>query len=128
MVDERKDRNVDRPIRMGQGKSRMEQLNIKPGQTSNTPTGTTYSAKEFTSQLERLNKELNRFWDKDDKVACIRIAIQCAKLLNDVASPMFYPQKFILLTDILDTFGELVHQRMIKLTKIHSNNRITRWS
>jgi hypothetical protein len=49
------------------------------------------SAKEFTSQLERLNKELNRFWDKDDKVACIRIAIQCAKLLNDVATPMFYP-------------------------------------
>jgi hypothetical protein len=82
------------------------------------------SAKEFTSQLERLNKELNRFWEKDDKVACIRIAIQCAKLLNDVATPMFYPQKFILLTDILDTFGELVHQRMIKLTKEFSKGRL----
>jgi hypothetical protein len=67
---------------------------------------------------------LNRFWEKDDKVACIRIAIQCAKLLNDVATPMFYPQKFILLTDILDTFGELVHQRMIKLTKEYSKGRI----
>ena len=37
---------------------------------------------------------------------------------------MFYPQKFILLTDILDTFGELVHQRMISLTKEHSKGRM----
>jgi hypothetical protein len=39
----------------------------------------------------------------------MRIAIQCAKLLNDVETPLFYPQKFILLTDILQTFGTLVH-------------------
>jgi len=65
-------------------------LNMKPGEKG-APQGTMISAKEFTSQLERLNKELNRFWEKDDKVACIRIAIQCAKLLNDVATPMFYP-------------------------------------
>lgn len=37
---------------------------------------------------------------------------------------MFYPQKFILLTDILDTFGELVHQRMISLSKEHSEGRL----
>ena len=124
MIDERRDRNIDRPIKYGQGKSRLEMLNLKPGQTSTTPTGTMYSAKEFTSQLERINKELVKFWEKEDKVASIRIGIQCAKLLNDVATPMFYPQKFILLTDILDTFGELVHQRMIKLTKEHSKGRI----
>ena len=78
------------------------------------------TAQEFTTQLERLNRELNKFWEKEDKVACIRIAIQCAKLLNDVASPTFYPQKFILLTDILDTFGVLVYGRMKDLTKKHS--------
>lgn len=74
MIDERKDRNIDRPIRMGQGKSRMEQLNFKIP-TSSGPTGTTISQAEFTQQLERLNKELNRFWDANDKVACMRIAI-----------------------------------------------------
>ena len=125
MVDERRDRNIDRPIKYGQGKSRIEMLNLQPGQQAGaTPTGPSYSAKEFTSQLERINSELVKFWEKEDKVASIRIAIQCAKLLNDVATPMFYPQKFILLTDILDTFGELVHQRMIKLTKEHSKGRI----
>jgi len=45
-------------------------------------------------------------------------------LLNDVASPLFYPQKFILLTDILDCFGALVHGRMINLTKEHSQGRM----
>lgn len=82
------------------------------------------TAQEFTTQLERLNRELNKFWEKEDKVACIRIAIQCAKLLNDVASPTFYPQKFILLTDILDTFGVLVYGRMKDLTKKHSGGKI----
>lgn len=82
------------------------------------------SAQEFTTQLERLNTELNNFWEKEDKVACMRIAIQCAKLLNDVASPVFYPQKFILLTDILDNFGILVLGRMKKLTKEHSGGKI----
>jgi len=82
------------------------------------------SAKEFTLQLERLDKEMTKFWNKDDKVSCIRIAIQCSKLLNDTTTPLFYPQKFILLTDILDNFSELVRNRMRKLTKIHSNDRI----
>jgi len=82
------------------------------------------TAQEFTSQLERLNRELKKFWEKEDKVACIRIAIQCAKLLNDVASPVFYPQKFILLTDILDQFGTLVFGRMKKLTKLHSGGKL----
>ena len=82
------------------------------------------TAQEFTNQLERLNRELKKFWEKEDKVACFRIAIQCAKLLNDVASPLFYPQKFILLTDILDNFGALVFGRMKKLTKQHSGGKV----
>jgi hypothetical protein len=87
------------------------------GNMAKDPHGTMLSASEFTTQLERLYKEMDKFWGKEDKVACIRIAIQCAKLLNDVATPLFYPQKFILLTDILDKFGELVYGRMKTLTK-----------
>lgn len=124
MIDERKDRNLERPIRMGQGKSRIELLEKKGGSAPTDPHGTMISAKEFTQQLERLNKELKKFWEREDKVACIRIAIQCAKLLNDVATPLFYPQKFILLTDILDQFSGLVHERMRSLTKLYSDGRI----
>lgn len=89
-----KSKGVDETIRMGQGKNR---------QDANQHT-TMISAKEFTQQLERLDKEMTKFWNKEDKVSCIRIAIQCAKLLNDTTTPLFYPQKFILLTDILDNF------------------------
>ena len=71
-----------------------------------------------------MNRELKKFWEKEDKVACIRIAIQCAKLLNDVTSPLFYPQKFILLTDILDSFGVLVHGRMKKLSAEYSGGKL----
>lgn len=109
-----KSKGVDQTIRMGQGKNR---------QDANQHT-TMISAKEFTQQLERLDKEMTKFWNKEDKVSCIRIAIQCAKLLNDTTTPLFYPQKFILLTDILDNFQELVKSRMRKLTKIHSNDRM----
>lgn len=41
-----------------------------------------------------------------------------------MATPIFYPQKFILLTDILDNFGTLVHGRMKKLTKLQSGGKI----
>lgn len=101
----------------------MDQLELKGPSTSSRGVQM-ISAQEFTSQLERLNKELNKFWEKEDKVACMRIAIQCAKLLNDVASPLFYPQKFILLTDILDNFGLLVLGRMKKLTKEYSGGKV----
>jgi hypothetical protein len=66
---------------------------------------------------------MKKFWEKEDKVACMRIAIQCAKLLNDVDTPLFYPQKFILLTDILDNFGSLVFGRMKKLTKEYQKQK-----
>jgi len=124
IIDERRDRDTDRVIRLGKGKSRMDQLELKGPSKSSSRGAQMLSAQDFTNQLERLNRELTKFWEKEDKVACFRIAIQCAKLLNDVASPMFYPQKFILLTDILDSFGELVFGRMKNLTKKHSGGKI----
>ena len=123
IIDERRDRDTDRVIRLGKGKSRMDQLEVKQSKSSGKGMQL-LTAQEFTSQLERLNRELKKFWEKEDKVACFRIAIQCAKLLNDMASPVFYPQKFILLTDILDNFGALVYGRMKKLTKQHSGGKV----
>lgn len=32
--------------------------------------------------------------------------LQCSKLLSDTTVIQFYPSKFVLITDILDTFGE----------------------
>lgn len=98
-VDDPSKKSVNQKIAV-KGKDRTAQI---------ADAGNTYSAKDFTTQLERIDKEMIKFWEKDDKVGAIRIAIQCCKLLNDVATPIFYPQKFILLTDILDTFSNLIH-------------------
>ena len=40
------------------------------------------------------------------------IIFQCSKLLADVNVIQFYPSKFVLVTDILDTFGKLVYERL----------------
>ena len=34
-------------------------------------------------------------------------------MLSDIAVAKFYPSQFVLITDILDTFGELVFERLM---------------
>lgn len=38
---------------------------------------------------------------------CLLHLSQCSKLLADISVIQFYPSKFVLITDILDNFGEL---------------------
>lgn len=51
-------------------------------------------------------------WDSEQRVKAFKIGIQCSKLLSDVNVMQFYPSKFVLITDILDTFGVLVFDRL----------------
>ena len=37
----------------------------------------------------------------------INYQFQCSKLLADISVIQFYPSKFVLVTDILDTFGKV---------------------
>ncbi|XP_074593816.1 VPS35 endosomal protein-sorting factor-like [Brevipalpus obovatus] len=67
---------------------------------------------EYFNRIEVLNQALKDSWDSDQRVRALKIAIQCAKLLADVSVIQFYPSKFVLVTDILDNFGNLVYKRI----------------
>lgn len=68
---------------------------------------------EYISKIQLLNTELVSAWKTDQRVKSLKIAIQCSKLLSDPSSVMqFYPSKFVLITDTLDTFGKLVYDRL----------------
>ena len=41
---------------------------------------------------------------------CECVCLQCSKLLIDTKVIQFYPSKFVLITDILDNFGEFTGQ------------------
>lgn len=70
------------------------------------------SQAEYVARIEQLNKELVSAWNTEQRVKALKIAIQCAKLLADTDVLPFYPSKFVLITDILDTFGKLVYDRL----------------
>ncbi|XP_065826063.1 VPS35 endosomal protein-sorting factor-like [Oscarella lobularis] len=70
------------------------------------------SQKEYVKKIDDMNQALKGAWENDHRVKTLKIGIQCAKLLVDVSVIKFYPSKFVLITDILDTFGELVYQRI----------------
>lgn len=70
------------------------------------------SQAEYVSRIEQLNRELVTAWNSEQKVKALRIVIQCAKLLADTEVMRFYPSKFVLITDILDIFGQLVYDRL----------------
>lgn len=56
--------------------------------------------------------KFSQAWDSEQRVRAFKIGIQCSKLLSDVNVMQFYPSKFVLITDILDTFGNLVFDRL----------------
>ncbi|KAL2101771.1 hypothetical protein ACEWY4_003532 [Coilia grayii] len=70
------------------------------------------SQQDYVNRIEELNQSLKEAWGSDQKVKALKIVIQCSKLLSDTAVIHFYPSKFVLITDILDTFGRLVYERI----------------
>ncbi|XP_066291616.1 VPS35 endosomal protein-sorting factor-like isoform X2 [Branchiostoma lanceolatum] len=70
------------------------------------------SQQDYVNRIEELNQALISAWEQDQRVKALKIAIQCSKLLVDISVIQFYPSKFVLITDILDTFGHLVYERI----------------
>ncbi|KAL8591014.1 hypothetical protein ACOMHN_021779 [Nucella lapillus] len=73
------------------------------------------SQQDYVKRIEELNQALIHAWENDQRVKSLKIAIQCSKLLADISVIQFYPSnKFVLVTEILDTFGRLVYDRLLE--------------
>lgn len=70
------------------------------------------SQQEYQIRIEQLNQELVQAWNTDQRVNALKIVIQCSKLLADTSVLTFYPSQFVFITDILDSFGKLVYERL----------------
>ena len=67
---------------------------------------------ELVSRVDKLNGELRKAWEGEERVRALKIAIQVSKMLGDTAFPQFFPSVFVLVTEMLDNFGELVYARV----------------
>jgi hypothetical protein len=70
------------------------------------------SQHEYIAHMEDQHTKLKEAWGANGRILTLKIAIQCAKLLGDTSVPTFYPSMYSLLTMVLDTFGDLVFQRI----------------
>src|SRR3989338_5229234 len=87
---------------------RLEQLEEKSAEEQDME----LSQQDYINHIESLHQELSNAWETEQRVKSLKIAIQCAKLLSDTSVIKFYPSKWVLVTEILDTFGDLVFQRI----------------
>ena len=67
---------------------------------------------EYVNKIDQLHNKLQAAWRDDQRVTALKIAIQLSKLLADVSPLQFYPSKFVLVTDVLESFGQLIFDRI----------------
>jgi hypothetical protein len=90
--------------------SRLEQIGADEiGEEEQQVRGT---QKEYVARMNETNEDLKEAWANEQRVRALKMAISCAKMLGDASVPHFYPTAFVLATEILDTFGDLVFERI----------------
>lgn len=89
--------------------SRLEQLETDP---ESEKAQNYMTQKEYIAHIKEQHDNLKTAWDNGERVLSLKIAIQCAKMLGDTKVPQFYPSMYVLLSDILLTFGNLVFERI----------------
>jgi hypothetical protein len=67
---------------------------------------------EYVSRLRELNDEIAAAWQNNNRVTALKTAIKVARLLADTSVAAFYPTLFVLVTEVMDTVGRLVFDRI----------------
>jgi hypothetical protein len=100
-------------------KERLEQLDQFEEDENDVVETVTMNQKDFIKIIEKFHKNLQTAWGSDQRRDALRIAIKLAKLLGDTTKVVrFYPSKWVLITEILDTFGDLVFERLKKRSMV----------
>eukprot|EP00501_MAST-03F_sp_TOSAG23-6_P002463 GSMAST32.ASY1.ANO1.2573.1 assembled CDS len=71
-----------------------------------------YSQTEYVDMIDELKIQIREAWEGNERVNSLKRAIQCAKMLGSTNVPQFYPSMFVLISGVLDSFGDLVFTRM----------------
>ena len=74
------------------------------------------TAADYIKKLTSLNQELKVAWANGERVKSIKIVIKCSNLMANITSgqeALFYPTVFTLVTEVMDTFGEIVFRRIM---------------
>lgn len=74
--------------------------------------------KKYIEDLESLNIECAKSWNSHDRVKALKIVIKCTKTLAKNEVPQFYPSLFVLVSEVLETFGGLVYDRIFQRSEI----------
>lgn len=111
MVDDVGDLSTSNSVRVDRTQTRLAQLGAAEAQEHESKVEF-LSQKQLVAKLEKLNDALLEAWDREDKVGSLKIVIQCVKILRDTSVPQCYPSVFVLVSEVLDTFGRLVFERI----------------
>jgi len=68
--------------------------------------------KQFEQHVHKLHDDLETAWKREERQQSLKIVIQLAKLLADTQHPQFYPCMFVLVTDVLEKFSDMVYRRL----------------
>ncbi|BBN15295.1 VPS35 endosomal protein-sorting factor-like [Marchantia polymorpha subsp. ruderalis] len=82
------------------------------------------SQQEYVTRLKELNEEISQAWINSERVAALRLSIKVARLLSDTSVPQFYPTLFVLVTDVMDTVGNLVWNRIKKKAECDEDGKL----
>ncbi|GAM18399.1 hypothetical protein SAMD00019534_015740 [Acytostelium subglobosum LB1] len=92
--------------------NRLNKILEELDQDSEEKQSTQLTQTDVLMDLETLHSELLKAWRAEERVRSLKIAIQTAKLLSNTSLIKFYPSKWVIASEILDIFGNMVYDRI----------------
>lgn len=71
---------------------------------------------EYVQEMGHMRETLLYAWNNNKRIESLKLIVEMVKSLSALpASPSFYPVQFALVSQVLDTFGGLVYERLLNM-------------